>query len=94
MVRSPELEAVARRIIWFETPDEALAHPNRFLAYLMTYGTLEEVLIARKYFDDDAFRAALDNPPPGIFDVRSWHYWNAVYGRDPIPALPQRHIPE
>jgi hypothetical protein len=59
----------------------------------MTYGTLEDVLIARKYFRDENFRAALLNAPPGIFDIRSWTYWNGVYGRHPIPPLPQRQIP-
>ena len=93
MTRTPELDAVATRVIWFETADEALRYPNRFLAYLMTYGTLEEILVARKYFTDADFKAALENPPAGIFDVRSWHYWNGVYGREPVPPLPERVLP-
>jgi hypothetical protein len=28
---------IARRIIWFEPPDQALADPIRFLTYAMTY---------------------------------------------------------
>ena len=34
--RSEDLLALARRIIWFEAPEKALANPMRFLAYLMT----------------------------------------------------------
>jgi hypothetical protein len=94
MTRTPELDAVAERVIWFEKADDALRHPKRFLAYLMTYGVLEEILIAKKYFTDDDFRDALDDAPPGIFDIRSWHYWNGVYGRTPVPPLPQRVLPE
>jgi hypothetical protein len=93
MTRSPDLDAVARRVILFEAPEDALRFPNRFLTYLMTYGTLEEILVARRYFTDDDFRAALDDPAPGIFDMRSWHYWHLVYGRDPVPPLPTRKIP-
>lgn len=93
MTRTPELDAVATRVIWFETADQALRYPTRFLAYLMTYGTLEEVLTAKKYFTDADFKAALENPPAGIFDIRSWHYWNGVYGREPVPPLPERVIP-
>ena len=90
---STELLAVAKRVIWFEAPQESLRDTNRFLAYLMTYGRLEELLIARKYFSDESFDRALRNAPPGIFDIRSWTYWNLHYGHDPVPALPQRQIP-
>lgn len=94
MTRSPELDAVATRVIWFETAEEALRDRKRFLVYLMTYGTLEEILIAKRYFKDADFQAALDDPPPGIFDMRSWHYWNGVFGRSPVPPLPERIIPD
>ena len=89
----PELCDVAKRVMWFEGADEALSYPRRFLAYLMTFGTLEEILTARKYFSDQDFEAVVADPPPGIFDERSWTYWNVVYHRLPIPPLPQRVIP-
>ena len=41
-----DLLAVASRVIWFEPPAKALADPIRFLAYLMTYGTLEDIEVA------------------------------------------------
>ncbi len=93
MNSSAELDAVASRVVWFESPDEALRYPRRFLAYLMTLGTVDEILITKKYFTDADFQAALDDPPPGIFDLYSWHYWNRVYGRIPVPPLPVRRIP-
>ena len=94
MTLAPELCAVAQRVVWFETPQEALHYPNRFLAYLMTYGTLEEILIVKRYFSDQDFKSALLDAPPGIFDIRSWTYWNLVYGREPVPPMPKRSIPE
>lgn len=95
MSRHPdELIGVAKRVVWFESPEESLREPKRFLAYLMTNGTLEEILIAKNYFSDDDFRSALHDAPPGIFDIRSWTYWNLVYGCDPVPPLPQRVIPQ
>jgi hypothetical protein len=93
MTPTPELVKVAERVVWFQNADDALRYAHRFLAYVMTYGTLEEVLTARKYFGDEDFQAALLNAPAGIFDVRSWSYWNGVYGRHPVPPLPQRNIP-
>ena len=90
---SPELYAVVQRVMWFEHADETLRYPRRFLAYLMTFGTVDEILIARKYFSDQDFEAVLVDPPAGIFDVRSWSYWNGIYHRHPVPPLPQRVIP-
>ena len=63
---TPELRRIAERVICFQRAEDALRYPHRFLAYLMTYGTLEEVLIVRKYFRDEDFRAALLNAPPGF----------------------------
>ena len=37
---SSDLLAVAPHVVWFEPAEKALADPIRFLAYLMTYGTL------------------------------------------------------
>ena len=88
-----EMRVVARRVIWFEQPEDAMLYPERFLAYLMTRGTLEEILIARKYFSDEEFERALRNAPPGIFDLPSWNYWNLFYKHEPVPPLPRRIIP-
>lgn len=94
MQHSPELLDLARRIIWFEEPQVALRNPVRFLAYLMTYGTAEEITIARRSFSHDDFRYAIENVPPGIMDDRSWAYWNLMIGRYPPPPMPRRRVPE
>jgi hypothetical protein len=39
---SEELLAVANRIFWFDTPEEALEFPLRFLTYAMTYASEED----------------------------------------------------
>jgi hypothetical protein len=90
---SAELLAVAKRIFWFGTPEEALEFPSRFLTYAMTYASDEDIEIVRKYFSDDDFKTALNNPAPGIFDRVSWAKWNKRYGRIPVPPLPKRRIP-
>lgn len=92
--QTEELAELARRIIWFEAPADALADPTRFLAYLMTYGTAEDIAVARRYFAEADFREAVEQAPPGIFDERSWAYWNLIAGRYPAPPLPQRRLPE
>lgn len=88
-----DLVAVAQRVVWFEAPDKALSDAARFTAYALTYGLPKDVRVLRVYLDDEALRAALDTAPPGIFDNRSWAYWQLKMGRYPPPPLPERHIP-
>ena len=87
---NPDTEAVARRVIWFEEPDEALADPIRFMAYAMASATHEDMKVLRRYVSDGDFREALDKAPPGIIDARSWAYWNSKMGRYPAPPAPRR----
>ena len=70
----------------------ALRFPKRFLAYVMTYGTLEDVLVVKRHFSAEEFLSALSDPP-GIFDPASWTYWNLTFHREPVPPLPKRSIP-
>jgi hypothetical protein len=83
---------VARRIIWFESPEQALVDPIRFMAYAMTYARHEDMRVIRRYVSDDDFREALDRAPAGIIDPRSWAYWNSKLGRYPPPRLPVRRF--
>lgn len=89
-----EIKAVARRIIWFEPPGQAIADPIRFLAYAMTYGDHADMETVRRYASDEELLEALNNAPPGVFDERSWAYWNLVLGRYPAPPLPVRTLGE
>lgn len=89
---TPELEAVARRVVWFEEPPRALADAARFLAYAMTWGTHEDMRTIRRHVSDDALREALAQAPPGIFDPRSWSYWHLMLDRWPPPPLPERRL--
>ena len=91
---TPELLALAPRIIWFEPAGQALADPLRFLAYLMTYGIPEDIAVVRRYLGPEDFKEAIENAPPGILDERSWAYWNAMIGRYPAPPMPRRVIPD
>ncbi len=65
--QSPELLRVARRVVWFMDPKEALAQPLLFLAHVMTYGTLEDLAVVADLVDKGAFCQVLDQAPPGVF---------------------------
>ncbi len=87
-----ETLALARRIIWFEEPEEALEDPVRFMAYAFARATHEDMQVLRSYLSDEDLRDALDHAPPGIVDPRSWAYWNSKHGRYPAPPMPQRRL--
>lgn len=87
-----EIRDVARRVIWFEEPEQALSDPVRFLAYAMTFATHEDMRAIRQHVTDADLQEALDNAPPGIMDARSWSYWNVVVGRHPAPPMPRREL--
>lgn len=88
-----DLLAVARRVVWFKEPDRALEDQCEFLAHLMTYGTIEDLTVARRYYTDADLIEILDRAPAGVFDARSWAYWNTFFGRIPPPELPRRRLP-
>jgi hypothetical protein len=88
-----DLRAVAKRVVWFKTPDEAVDYPELFLAHVMTYGSLDDIITTMKHYSEADFEAVLNHPPAGVFDRRSWNYWNLRYHHEPVPPLPQRKIP-
>lgn len=87
-----ETSAQAARLVWFETPEEALADPIRLMAYAFARATHEEMKALRSYVDDADFAEALDKAPPGIIDPRSWSTWNLRAGRWPAPPMPTRRF--
>lgn len=88
-----ELQKVAKRVVWFKSPDDAVKDVKLFLAHVMTYGTLSDIATTLRYFSENDFESVLNDPPPGVFDRRSWIYWNVRYRREPVPPLPRRNIP-
>jgi hypothetical protein len=58
----------------------------------MTYGSVRDLAALDGIIGKQEMREALEKAPPGIFDARSWAYWNLVCGRWPAPALPERRF--
>lgn len=83
------LEQIARKLMWWKSPVETLADKQRFLAQVMVYGTVADVLEAQQRFSRQDFINTLPHPPAGVFDERSWVYWRLVYGL-PEQPLPKR----
>lgn len=90
---TPETEALARRVIWFEPPEQALADPVRFVAYALESATFDDIQAIHAHVGDAGFAYTLAHAPPGIIGPRSWHYWHARAGVHPVPPLPVRQFP-
>jgi len=87
---TPALLQVARRVVWFDTPEKALADPVHFLAHVMVFGTIEDLRALHGVVRKHEYGEVLEQAPPGIFDARSWAYWNLNCGCHPTPPLPVR----
>ncbi len=64
IARSPEMLAMAERVVWSCPPEEALQNPYLFMAHLMTYGTIKDVVYVQKTLGLEAFRETLERAPP------------------------------
>ncbi len=89
---TPETKALARRLVWFEDPADALADPIRFVAYALESATHEDMQTLGRFLTEADIGEALAGAPPGIIGARSWAYWHLKLGRTPAPPLPTRQL--
>lgn len=83
---------MARRVIWFEPPEAALADPIRLVAYAMDKSTPEDMDLILQHIGADGLREALEHAPPGIVSPRSWAYWNLMADIEPALPMPTRRF--
>jgi hypothetical protein len=90
------LKQLARRYIWWKSPERALRSPQRIIAQVMNLGDYEDVQLLANQLGDEALRKALKNAEAGQFNGRSWAYWHYRLGlselRD-VPPMPVRVLP-
>jgi hypothetical protein len=90
-----DLTYYARKYIWWEAPETAVAKPHRIIAQVMNLGTFEDVRALLREVGEVEFERALMEARPGEFSERSWHYWHLVLGvtrLDSIPPMPVRRF--
>jgi hypothetical protein len=89
------LERLARKYVWWKTPDEALAMPERVVAQAMNIGDYDDVQALAETVGDDYLREVLRRAEAGQFSARSWAYWHYRLGLakpGQVPALPARRV--
>ena len=82
---------VAKRVFWWGNPEEWLDDPVRFSAQVMTFGDWDDTALVVKLLGESLFQQVLENPPPGVFDLKSWNFWHHRYGKS-VPPLPTRKM--
>jgi hypothetical protein len=89
------LRALARRYVWWKTPDEAIQQPHRIIAQVMNIGDFDDVVRLTQQVSNDVLIDVLTHAEIGQFDARSWHYWHYRLGLaevDKVPAMPIRDL--
>lgn len=88
---TPETIRIARRVIWFEPPEQAIRDWVKLLTYAFRYATAQDMATLRALLGDNVLREAIERAHPGIIDPRSWSYWRLMLDLPPKP-LPQRRF--
>ncbi|MFI4914402.1 MAG: hypothetical protein ACHQAR_04350 [Steroidobacterales bacterium] len=90
------LRSLARKYIWWKTPETALQYPRRVIAQVMNLGTWKDVRTLEAAIDPDLLRAIIEHAEAGWFSDDSWHYWHYRLGMVPpsaaVPQLPRRTL--
>jgi len=91
MSNQDQLKQFAAKLIWWEPAEASLANPRRLLGQVMARGDWPETVAFKKAFGWEAFRDALVNAEPGVFDPKCWNMWHHFF-RLPVPELPKREF--
>lgn len=89
------LKSLARKYIWWKTPDEAVETPERVIAQVMNIGDYADVQQLAYQVGDEVLRNVLAHAEAGQFNERSWVYWHyrlKLSTLNHVPSLPNRRF--
>jgi hypothetical protein len=90
-----ELRRLATRYVWWKTPEQAMAMPQRVVAQVMHIGDYDDVQALVAAAGDDYLRQVPQHAEAGQLDERSWAYWHYRLGLaelGSLPPLPRRLV--
>jgi hypothetical protein len=88
-----ELLRVAKKVVWYDRPEDALADLPAFLVQVMVYGSAADVETVERVVPAEEFRMVLQSAPAGVFTEDAWQRWHERFGM-PAPPLPRRRFPD
>ena len=89
------LNRLAKRYVWWQTPDVTLQFPRILVARTMNMGDYEDVQGLTRFLSDEELKRVIDEAEIGEFDERSWAYWHYRLGlpvSQPVPPMPRRRL--
>ena len=89
------LKNLARKYIWWKSPEEAVLFPHRIIAQVMNIGGFDDMQSLAESAGDPLLRDVLQNAEVGEFNPRSWTYWHYRLGLarpGQVPSMPQRKL--
>lgn len=89
------IEPLARKYVWWKSPEDAIAFPRRVIAQVMNIGDFSDVQTLALEVGDAALADVLAHAEAGEFNARSWAYWHyrlRLASIDNLPAMPSRKI--
>lgn len=89
------LAPLARKYIWWKTPEQAVASPRRVVAQVMNLGDYADVQALAARIGEAAFADVLRHAEAGEFSPRSWAYWHYRLGLATLgnlPPMPSRKV--
>jgi hypothetical protein len=89
----PELLRIARKVVWFDAPEQTLGDLKTFLAHLMVYGSPADIEAVVQHVPLEEFRKVLEDAPAGVFTAEAWARWRRKFGLT-ISPLPRRRFPD
>jgi hypothetical protein len=88
-----DLIRVAKKVVWYDRPEDTLADLATFLAHVMVYGSPSDVAVVEHYVPIEEFGRVLENAPAGVFTKDAWQQWHERLGMS-VPPLPRRRFPD
>lgn len=92
-INQEALKPFASKYIWWKTPENAVATPERVIAQVMNIGDYTDVQALASQVGDEVLRKVLIHAEAGQFNERSWAYWHYRLGLsalEGVPPLPMR----
>lgn len=95
LVGNPIIHSLARKYVWWKTPDEAARSPRRVIAQVMNVGDYADLQAMAVQLGDAVLVEVLARAEAGEFNPRSWAYWHYRLGLaslGEVPAMPLRRV--
>ena len=84
---------MAKRYVWWKTPQEAVLYPQRILAQVMNIGVWEDLCRLDRLFSNQELIDVLEQAEAGQFSAQSWHFWHCRLSDGEVPPMPERVLP-